>query len=74
MSALFHQGLPAPVRRCTERDLDRRIAERLRAFKVSARVDGRRVEHTVVAPTSSAAADIAFTSLGLTSACVSPLP
>lgn len=73
-STTFHQGLPAPTRQCTEHDLDRRIAERLRAFKVSARVGGRRVEHTVLARTSSAAAAIAFESLGLPCACVRPAP
>ena len=73
MSALFHQGLPAPGR-VNEGDLDRRIAERLRAFKVSARVNGRRVEHIVIAPTSCLAASIAFESLGLSCASVRPAP
>lgn len=73
MSALFHQGLPAPGV-CTERDLDRRIAERVRAFVVSARVSGQRVEHIVIASTSSAAASIAFDALGMACASVRPAP
>lgn len=57
MSSLIHQGLPAPARGCTERDLDLRIEQkRARVFRLVVTVDGcRQVLHVIARSTADAA-------------------